>query len=108
MAEAHAQFVARRYQTAIDAYNDASDMIHAQLLPNYPIGISRQRVSKALSADLFDSLLSTGLEWMNVLPVRQPEVGARARGAGRRTAARFGAFQPAWCAGRAPCLAQGG
>lgn len=79
MGEAHGQFVARRYETAIDAYNDVSDMIHAQLVPNYPVGIGRQRLAKALPAELFDSLLSTGLEWMNVLPVRQPEVGARAR-----------------------------
>jgi tetratricopeptide (TPR) repeat protein len=79
MNDAHTQFVARRYEAAIDAYNDASDMIHAQLVPNFPVGISRHRLAKALPAELFDSMLSTGLEWMNVLPVRQPEISARPR-----------------------------
>ncbi|MEZ4684266.1 MAG: hypothetical protein R2932_59650 [Caldilineaceae bacterium] len=94
LTEAHKQFVARHYETAIQAYHDASDLIHAQLVPNYPVGVGGWARSKTLSPDLLDSMLSTSLEWMNILPVRQPEIAARPRvradPALLRDSARFG------------------
>ena len=79
LVEANNLYVAHRYYAAIDAYNDVSDLIAAQLVPNYPLGSGRWDQVKALDPKLFDSVLSSGLEWMNVLPVRQPEISARPR-----------------------------
>lgn len=91
--EAHALFLARRYEAAFEAYGDASDLIQAQLVPGFPVGASRFGFATALEPAMFDSLLGAGLEWMNLLPVRQPELGARSRveadGGLVRDAARF-------------------
>jgi hypothetical protein len=79
LVDANNLYIARRYYAAIDDYHDVSDLIAAQLVPNYPLGSGRWNKAKLLSGDLFDTMLSAGLEWMNVLPVRQPEVSARPR-----------------------------
>jgi hypothetical protein len=79
MTQAHELFLARRYEQAFDIYGDASDLIQAQLVPGFPIGTSRLGSATVLDSGVFDTILSAGLEWMNLLPVRQPEIGARSR-----------------------------
>ncbi len=79
LVDANKLYVAHRYYAAIETYQDVGDLIAAQLVPNYPLGTGRWNQVKALDVKLFDSMLSAGLEWMNVLPVRQPEISARSR-----------------------------
>ena len=72
--EASQDFYARRYQDAIAAYNSAAALIYAHLDPAFPFHIGGVAGNMSLPRDprLFDSLLSAGLEWVNVLPVNQP------------------------------------
>lgn len=71
LVEANYDYLARRYQEAIAAYQDAGGMIYSHINPRYPIPI---RMDLPLDAALFDPLLSASLEWLNIVPSRQPTV----------------------------------
>lgn len=81
MAEANQDFYQRRYQDAIQAYQDASGLIFAQIDPSYTFVGGQVARSTRFSRDpaLFDSLLSASLEWVNVQPVHQPIAAVRPR-----------------------------
>ncbi len=78
LVEASNLFNARRYQDAIRAYNAASSMIYAHLNPRAPRN-SNWDLAVVPDGQLFKPLLSASLEWLNVLPVAQPEVTVRPR-----------------------------
>src|SRR6478672_9199921 len=71
LVEANYDYLARRYQEAIAAYQDAGGMIYSHINSRYPIPI---RMDLPLDAALFDPLLSASLEWLNIVSSRQPTV----------------------------------
>ncbi|HYV39554.1 MAG TPA: hypothetical protein VE988_27955, partial [Gemmataceae bacterium] len=81
LVNAHNEYLARRYQAAIQAYKEAETLIYAQLNPSFPYGFSGMNGVLQLSRDpkLFEPLLSASLEWLNVLPVRQPVTMTQSR-----------------------------
>lgn len=54
-------------------------MIYAQLDPGFPVGFIDRRIILPRETTLFKPLLSAALEWMNVLPLRQPVAITRPR-----------------------------
>lgn len=74
---ANNDFLGRKYQEAIREYQDAAGMIYGQINPRYPIGV--RGIELPLDTALFDPMLSASLEWMNVVPPRQPVVPVTSR-----------------------------
>jgi hypothetical protein len=81
LTEASQDFYQRRYQDAIQAYQDASALIFAQLDPGFTFVAGQVNPAIRFSRDpsLFDPLLSVALEWLNVQPVHQPMAAVRPR-----------------------------
>lgn len=77
LAQAAANANARRYQEAIEAYQSAHRMIlgHLTAKKQAPIATKAPQISQ----ELFMPLLSASAEWLNVLPVVQPDPGVRSR-----------------------------
>src|SRR6266851_5513653 len=63
----------------IGAYHPAESLIYANLDPGFPGGVRFD--DRLLSKDpgLFMPLLSTAIEWLNVLPVHEPVATVRPR-----------------------------
>ena len=75
LTDANADYSARRYQDALREYRETASLVYQQLNPSAPAG----GADVSFDPKLFDSLFSMSVEWMNVLPVTQPVVGARPR-----------------------------
>jgi len=73
MAQAATAFNARRYQPAIDAYHAAESLIYSQLDPQWKPDLEL-KVRKVLprTASLFTPLMSSTVQWLNILPVNAP------------------------------------
>src|SRR5215469_5213893 len=77
LATANSDFLAHRYQDAIDAYKQAEGLIYSHIDTAYPIGTPWLMLPR--DATLFNPMLSASLEWMNILPVHEPPLAARPR-----------------------------
>src|SRR5215471_8075916 len=77
LATANSDFLAHRYQDAIDAYKQAEGLIYSHIDTAFPIGTPWLTLPR--DATLFNPMLSASLEWMNILPVHEPPVAARPR-----------------------------
>jgi Tc toxin complex TcA C-terminal TcB-binding domain len=82
LVEAKNHSLARHFQDAIRAYQQARDLIYAQLNPNHTPGslFEPERPGIFYKSKFFDPLLDLALEWMNILPVHQPLPPVRPRG----------------------------
>ncbi|NOK15895.1 hypothetical protein [Corallococcus carmarthensis] len=65
---------ARRYQDAIDLYEQARSILWSQLFP-----LIRLDETVAWAIDLSQTLLSYSVEWLNLLPIEQASTGVRPR-----------------------------
>jgi hypothetical protein len=99
LVEAKNYALARRNQDAIRAYEQARDLIYAQLNPVHTPGDFLDP-GIYYEPKLFDPLLDLAVEWMNVLPVHQPPPPVRPR---ERVDAEL--FRPADEAGQAGLFA---
>jgi hypothetical protein len=75
LVQAHNEFLAHRYQDAINSYKLAQSLIHAQIQPGFSPGYH----DLVVEPGLFDSILSLGLEYLNALPPKSPPVGMTPR-----------------------------
>jgi hypothetical protein len=78
LASAHAAYLAREYQTAIDDYNKAAGQIYGLIDPSFltPGGLGFRLPT---DPTLFTGLLSAAVEYLNVLPVNTPTPAPRSR-----------------------------
>jgi hypothetical protein len=74
LAGAAAALNQRRYNDAVDAYNQARSLLWTQL---YPLTTLDEQL--AWKTDLMKTLVSYSAEWLNVLPVEQATAGVRPR-----------------------------
>jgi hypothetical protein len=74
LADAASAYNQRRYQDAIDAYQQARSLLWKQLFP-----LTTLDEKLAWSTDLLHTLVSYSAEWLNVLPVEQATAGVRPR-----------------------------
>jgi len=76
LGEAHNNYLVSRFQIAIQAYKEAETLIYAQIDPSFPYGFhgidAILHLGTSRHPKLFEPLLSASLEWLNLLPVRQP------------------------------------
>lgn len=79
LVEANNDFLGRRYQEAIIAYNQAAVLIYAQIRPAFPTNIYVDYEALPRDPGLFDPLLSASLEWMNIVPIHNPAPGVGPR-----------------------------
>ncbi|HUZ03056.1 MAG TPA: hypothetical protein VMU89_22150 [Thermomicrobiaceae bacterium] len=79
LAAAGAAYTARQYQQAIDLYHRAAALIYSQLDPGYPLIGIPPGVHLSRDPALFDPLLSSSLEWLNLLPVSQAQTPVTSR-----------------------------
>lgn len=79
LVEANADYLAREYQKAIDAYQSAAGLIYSHLDPTYPPGYIFPGTVFPTSTQLFGPLLSLSIEWANVVLVKQPFSTVRPR-----------------------------
>jgi tetratricopeptide (TPR) repeat protein len=73
LIDASRYYYQRQYQDAIEAYNQASSLILAQLSPGYPPSVILDPVKTVRDPKLFVPLLSVAAQWLNVLPEAQRE-----------------------------------
>jgi hypothetical protein len=78
LVSANNLFAARQYQAAIDAYHEAQGLIYAQLDTSFQIG-KYQAFPYPMAPGLFDSVLSLGVEYMNVITLQGPLSTVRPR-----------------------------
>jgi hypothetical protein len=103
LTEGRTDFLAGQYQQAIGAYRQAASLIYGQLYPPAAGGTS----PISLDPQLFQPVLSLGLEWMNMLTPTLPVAAARPRLAvtpglaGQAPAAQAGKASAAGKAGKA-------
>ena len=74
LTDAASAFNQRRYQDAIDAYQQARSLLWKQLFP-----LTTLDEKLAWGTDLLHTLVSYSAEWLNVLPVEQATAGVRPR-----------------------------
>ena len=74
LADAASAYHERRYQDAIDSYQQARTILWQQL---FPLTVLDEKI--AWSTDLLHPLVSYSAEWLNVLPVQQAIAGVRPR-----------------------------
>jgi hypothetical protein len=79
LVEANNDYLNGQYQNAIEAYQAAASLIYSHLDPTYPSGVVFPGIVFPTNPKLFDPLLSVGIEWTNVLPVKQPFSSVRPR-----------------------------
>src|SRR5438128_1173104 len=79
LGEANKAYFGRRYRDAIDAYHEAASLLYAQIDPQFTLGPISTIFQLSRDPSLFDSMLSVGLEWKNILPVHQINAVARPR-----------------------------
>ena len=79
MSEAENQYQSRNWTAALTAYQDLEDMILALVKPSHPVGASRAGVSLTRDRALFEPMLSSALEYMNILSPRLPANTVRPR-----------------------------
>jgi hypothetical protein len=79
LVEANNNFLGRRYQEAISAYNQAAALIYAQIRPPFPSSVYVDYSALPRDPGLFDVILSASLEWMNLMPINDPGLGVRPR-----------------------------
>jgi len=78
LVNANQLFMNRRFQDAVAAYKEAQALIYAQLDSGFQPG-NYSNFPFPMSQAIFDSLLSVGLEYMNVLPLPAPATTVRPR-----------------------------